>query len=76
MLQEITDDADMQIQIDNAGTMSSQVMRIWEAYSLPNPGNNHETLTGSQNVQRHFEFDEDLSAENNYGWFVGDIVPF
>ena len=51
-------------------------MRIREAYALVNPGNNHVDLTGTQNEQRQFIFEDQVTSDNNYGWFVGDVVPF
>jgi len=51
-------------------------MRIREAYSLANPNNNYEDLDATENVQRQFIFEDDVTATNNYGWFIGDIIPF
>ena len=73
---EVTDDSRYQYDIDNSGTSSTEVMRIREAYSLANPGNQYVDLVGDENVQRQFIFEDDVSDTNNYGWFVGDVIPF
>lgn len=51
-------------------------MRIREAYALANPGNQYLDLVGTENVQRQFIFEDDVTAANNYGWFAGDVVVF
>ena len=51
------------------------MMRIREAYALANTGT-YQDLTGSENVQRQFIYEDDVTADNNWGWFSGDVVPF
>ncbi len=73
---EITDDSRYQYRLTSGGDQSKEVMRIREAYALSNPGNNYVDLVGSENDQRQFIFEEDVTVANNYGWFVGDVVVF
>lgn len=72
---EVTDDARYQQKI-RSGSTSIEAMRIREAYSLANPGNEYLDLDGDENIQRQFIYEDDVTADNNYGWFVGDVVVF
>jgi hypothetical protein len=77
---EISDDTRVQHMTkgstNTASNRSNQVMRVRQAYAMANPDNNYVDLVGSENQQRQFIFEDDVTDAFPQGFFIGDIIPF
>ena len=55
---------------------ATEMMRIREVYSFPNTNSTWQDLEPAENIQRQYMFETQVYADNNWGWFTGDVVPF